>query len=139
MTKRRGAVQLIEYNSLILGSQIREAGGQAQVTAIIGDDLVGLVEALGAALKESPDLVLVLSGSSAGSHDFTAAALRQLGDVLVHGIAVRPGHPVVMGHGIGYSRHRCARLPGQRRPHRRATGDAADSALAGIGPTRSHE
>ena len=89
--------QLIEYNSLILGSQIREAGGQARVTAIIGDDLGGLVDALEAALGAGPDLVLVLSGSSAGSRDFTAAALRQLGEVLVHGIAVRPGHPVVIG------------------------------------------
>ena len=93
--------QLIEYNSLILGSQIREAGGQATVTEIIGDDLAGLVAALDAALNEGPDLVLVLSGSSAGSHDFTAAALRQLGEVLVHGIAVRPGHPVVMGMAAG--------------------------------------
>ena len=92
---RRG--QLIEYNSLILGSQIREAGGLARITEIIGDDREGLVDALDAALGEAPDLVLALSGSSAGSHDFTAGALRQLGEVLVHGIAVRPGHPVIIG------------------------------------------
>ena len=38
-----------------------------------------------------------LSGSSAGARDFTAAAIEALGDLLVHGIAVRPGHPVIIG------------------------------------------
>ena len=89
--------QLIEYNSLILSAQIREAGGEARVTAIVGDDLERLREALGEALAEVPDLILVLSGSSAGAHDYTAAAVAHLGEVLVHGIAVRPGHPVIIG------------------------------------------
>ena len=39
----------------------------------------------------------MLSGSSAGAHDFTAAAIGELGELLLHGIAVRPGHPVVIG------------------------------------------
>ena len=89
--------QLTEYNSLILSGQIREAGGEAQVTDIIGDDLTQLTAALQSALAESTDLILVLSGSSAGAHDFTAAALANIGQVLVHGIAVRPGHPVIIG------------------------------------------
>ena len=89
--------QLTEYNSLILSGQIRETGGEAQVTAIVGDDVALLTETLQSALAEAPDLILVLSGSSAGAHDFTAAALSSLGDVLVHGIAVRPGHPVIIG------------------------------------------
>ena len=89
--------QLTEYNSLILGGQIREAGGQAQVMPIVGDDVERLTEALRSALADSPELVLILSGSSAGARDFTAAALDKLGETLVHGIAVRPGHPVIIG------------------------------------------
>ncbi len=89
--------QLIEYNSLILGAQIREAGGEANVTEIVGDSLDDLGGALQAALDSAPDLILVLSGSSAGSHDFTAGAIEELGELLVHGIAVRPGHPVIIG------------------------------------------
>ena len=89
--------QLIEYNSLILGGQIREAGGEATTSKIVDDTLDALRAALGAALDSSPDLVLVLSGSSAGSHDFTAGAISELGELLVHGIAVRPGHPVIIG------------------------------------------
>ena len=93
--------QLTEYNSLILSGQAREAGGEAQVSDIIGDDEALLRQALAGALAEEPDLILALSGSSAGAHDFTAAAIRTLGEVLVHGIAVRPGHPVIIGMAAG--------------------------------------
>lgn len=89
--------QLIEYNSLILRSQIREAGGEATTSEIVGDSLGDLRSALQDALGSAPELVLVLSGSSAGSHDFTAGAIEELGELLVHGIAVRPGHPVIIG------------------------------------------
>lgn len=89
--------QLIEYNSLVLGAQIREAGGEAKVMEIVGDDLPALCRAMQAAIKDQPDLILALSGSSAGSHDFTADAIDRLGAVYVHGIAVRPGHPVIIG------------------------------------------
>jgi putative molybdopterin biosynthesis protein len=44
------------------------------------------------------DLVLVLAGSSAGRDDYTAAVIGQVGAETVHGVAVRPGHPVVLGH-----------------------------------------
>ena len=89
--------QLIEYNSLILGSQIRQAGGEASGTNIVGDDENELRRALTNAIASEPDLILILSGSSAGSHDFTAQAINALGELLVHGIAVRPGHPVIIG------------------------------------------
>ena len=94
-TPRRG--QLIEYNSLMLGAQIREAGGEVKVMDIVGDDLPALRRAMQAAIKDQPDLILVLSGSSAGSRDFTADVIGELGEVYVHGIAVRPGHPVIIG------------------------------------------
>ncbi len=89
--------QLIEYNSLILSSQIREAGGEASVSGIVGDDEKELRDALTDAIASEPDLILILSGSSAGSRDFTAQAIDALGELLVHGVAVRPGHPVIIG------------------------------------------
>ena len=45
----------------------------------------------------SHDLVIVNAGSSAGSEDFTARIVQELGRLLVHGIAIRPGHPVILG------------------------------------------
>lgn len=94
-TPKRG--QLIEYNSLMLDAQIRAAGGESEVLEIVGDDFNALRRRIQAAVKIQPNLILVLSGSSAGSHDFTADVIGELGDVYVHGIAVRPGHPVIIG------------------------------------------
>ena len=92
-----GRGQLTEYNSLMLAAQIEGAGGTASIGDIIGDDPAALTAALRAALDDKPQLILLLSGSSAGARDFSAAAISQLGEVLVHGIAVRPGHPVIIG------------------------------------------
>ncbi|MCY3716602.1 MAG: molybdopterin biosynthesis protein [Chloroflexi bacterium] len=92
-----GRGQLTEYNSLMLAAQINQAGGAASISDIIGDDPDELTAALNAALDEESQLILLLSGSSAGAQDFSAAAISRLGDVLVHGIAVRPGHPVIIG------------------------------------------
>jgi len=89
--------QIIEYNSLVLRAQVIEAGGKAKIADIMPDDRIQLRQALKQAVEERPDLVLVLSGSSAGSRDFTAHIIREVGKLLVHGVAVRPGHPVIIG------------------------------------------
>jgi len=43
------------------------------------------------------DLILINAGSSAGSEDFSSKVIEKLGEVYVHGVAVRPGHPVILG------------------------------------------
>jgi putative molybdopterin biosynthesis protein len=91
------AGQIIEYNSLVLAAQIEQAGGRVTKLAIQPDKHDSLKNALQEALSQKPDLILMLSGSSAGSKDFTASIIQESGQVLVHGIAVRPGHPVIMG------------------------------------------
>lgn len=91
------AGELIEYNSLILSGQITETGGVPTVLDIVPDEYQQILHCVAEAVKESPDLILVLSGSSAGSRDFTAHVIQELGNLLVHGIAVRPGHPVIIG------------------------------------------
>ncbi len=87
---------IIEYNSLVLAAQISQWGGQATRWPIVPDEF----EAIRAAVRQAAaehDLVLVNAGSSAGSKDYTADVVRALGQVLVHGVAVRPGHPVILG------------------------------------------
>ena len=54
-------------------------------------------QAIQQAIEQQPDLILVLSGSSAGSKEYTASIIREMGELLVHGVAVRPGHPVIIG------------------------------------------
>ncbi|MEW5989649.1 MAG: molybdopterin-binding protein, partial [Chloroflexota bacterium] len=88
--------QIIEYNSLVLAAQVSAWGGLPTRWPIVPDHF----EAIRAAVLEaapSHDLVLVNAGSSAGSEDYTAHVVRSLGTLLVHGVAVRPGHPVILG------------------------------------------
>jgi putative molybdopterin biosynthesis protein len=90
------AGEIVEFNSLVLSGQVQTWGGEPTCFPIIADDRKKLKKALARASKDH-DLVLVIAGSSAGSEDFTASAIADLGQVLVHGIAVRPGHPVILG------------------------------------------
>ncbi len=88
--------QILEYNSLMLAAQVEGWGGTATRLPIVPDDLKRITKAMAQAARNH-DLVLVNAGSSAGAEDFTAPAVESLGDLLVHGVAVRPGHPVVLG------------------------------------------
>ncbi|MEZ4635906.1 MAG: molybdopterin biosynthesis protein [Caldilineaceae bacterium] len=87
---------IIEYNSLMLGAQAEEAGCIVTRWPIVVDNYDKLRDAVAEALADH-DLVAVNAGSSAGSEDFTSAVVQELGELRVHGIAVRPGHPVVLG------------------------------------------
>lgn len=87
---------IIEYNSVVLAAQVNAWGGQAVRYPITPDDFERLCQAAQRAADES-DLVLINAGSSAGSEDFTARVVEALGQLLVHGVAVRPGHPVIIG------------------------------------------
>lgn len=91
---RRG--DIIEYNSLVLAGQVRDWGGEPQRFPIIPDDLEKIRAQVQAA-AEYNDLILLNAGSSAGAEDFSAQVIAALGQVLVHGVAVRPGHPVILG------------------------------------------
>ena len=87
---------IIEYNSLVLASQVNQWGGQASRLPITPDDFPLICQRVQEAAA-SHDLVLINAGSSAGSEDFTARVVASLGRLLVHGVAVRPGHPVILG------------------------------------------
>ena len=87
---------IIEFNSLMLGAMIVEWGGGATRWQAIPDDCECLKQTIHEALATS-DIVVINAGSSAGSEDYTARAIADLGQLVVHGVAVRPGHPVVLG------------------------------------------
>jgi len=91
-----GPGQIHEYNSLVLASQVKAWGGTPTRLPIVADDLESITHAIEQASADH-DLVLVNAGSSAGLEDFTASVVGTLGEVLVHGVALRPGHPVILG------------------------------------------
>ena len=87
---------ITESNSLMLAAMIDEWGAEAARLQPVPDDL-SQVKAAVLKATETSDIVVVNAGSSAGSEDYTAAAVEELGELLVHGVALRPGHPVVLG------------------------------------------
>ena len=87
---------IIEYNSLILAAQVKVWGGEPVRYPITPDDFEQIKQRVMEAAK-SNDLILLNAGSSAGSEDFSALVVKDLGQLLVHGVAVRPGHPVILG------------------------------------------
>lgn len=87
---------IVEYNSIVLGAMAEEWGCTVNRLAPVPDDFDQIRAALVAALADH-DLVVINAGSSAGSEDFTARVIADLGQVAVHGIAIRPGHPTILG------------------------------------------
>jgi putative molybdopterin biosynthesis protein len=90
------AGDIIEYNSLVLAAQVNAWGGLAMRYPVTPDDFESICRRVKEAKAEN-DLILLNAGSSAGSEDFSARVITALGELLVHGVAVRPGHPVILG------------------------------------------
>ncbi len=88
--------EILDTNSLMLAEQAREVGCEARVTDIVADDPGQITDALIEAAADA-DLVILIAGSSAGRGDYTARVVGAAGTLAVHGVAVRPGHPVVLG------------------------------------------
>jgi putative molybdopterin biosynthesis protein len=88
--------QIIEYNSIVLAAQVQNWGGLPTRWPIVPDEFEAIQTAVRQA-AQNHDLILLNAGSSAGSEDYTAHVVQSLGQLLVHGVAVRPGHPVILG------------------------------------------
>ncbi|HDN04965.1 MAG TPA: molybdopterin biosynthesis protein [Chloroflexi bacterium] len=90
------AGDIIEYNSIVLAAQVKEWGGEATRIENTPDDYQRIKSEVIKAARDH-DLVLLVAGSSAGSEDYSAQIVAECGELLVHGVAVRPGHPVILG------------------------------------------
>lgn len=90
------AGDILEYNSLVMAAQIKNMGGEPTRYPITKDDFDLICERVAEA-AQTHDLVLLNAGSSAGAEDFSSRVVDKLGTLLVHGVAVRPGHPVILG------------------------------------------
>lgn len=86
---------IIESNSRMFENMVNVAGGIGHRFPPIIDDYQQIRDQVSAAV-DTHDMVIVNAGSSAGTEDFTVHVLRELGEVLVHGVAVKPGKPVIL-------------------------------------------
>lgn len=89
--------EIIEYNSLVLAGLVRECNGIPIVYGIVPDIEENIREALKKAIESEAHVVIINAGSSAGSKDFTAGIINEMGEVLVHGVGMMPGKPTILG------------------------------------------
>lgn len=88
--------EILESNGTLLAGLVSQWGAVGEIGPITPDDYSLLQERLGQALDKS-DLVLINAGSSAGREDYTARLVAERGQLLTHGVAIKPGKPVVLG------------------------------------------
>lgn len=90
--------QIRDSNSYNLEGLITQAGGEPVRQGIIPDEYARLRETLEAAIKDCA-LVLMTGGSSVGVADLTAKVINDAGKpgVLVHGVSIKPGKPLIVG------------------------------------------
>ncbi len=90
--------QIRDVNSYAISGLVSRAGGIPLRRGIVRDDHDALLTAAGAALDEA-DCLVISAGSSVSTRDLTADVINLLGSpgVLVHGIALRPGKPAILG------------------------------------------
>ena len=91
-----GKGEIIEFNSVIFSSMLADWQAEAKIYDIVRDKKEFLKDAVMTAVGEC-DVVLVLAGSSAGRDDYTSSIITELGQVIYHGIAIKPGKPAVLG------------------------------------------
>lgn len=87
--------KIIESNSRMFAAMVLEYNGIPKRYDIVKDDYELLKKKIKEAVEEN-DLVIVNAGSSAGSEDHTVKVLRDLGEVVIHGVATKPGKPVIL-------------------------------------------
>ncbi|MEW6388682.1 MAG: gephyrin-like molybdotransferase Glp [Thermodesulfobacteriota bacterium] len=97
VSEKPGPAQVRDANAHLLAAQVEEGGGLPALWGIVPDDFPALKEALAAALPEA-DLILISGGSSVGARDLTLKVIQDLpgAEILVHGVALRPGKPTIL-------------------------------------------
>ncbi len=87
---------IVEFNSSIFSAMLTQWGAVPRTFPIVPDQKEAILAAVREAL-DSCDIVLLNAGSSAGREDWSAAVIREVGEVLYHGIAIKPGKPAILG------------------------------------------
>ena len=87
---------ILEFNGSIFSAMVRQWGAEAKIYPIVPDKFEKIRDMVEKASKEC-DMVLLNAGSSAGREDHSARVIRELGEVLYHGIAMKPGKPAILG------------------------------------------
>jgi putative molybdopterin biosynthesis protein len=93
---RPGPGQVVESNTVMAQVFLSQMGADCTRYPIVRDDPDLIRKSLRAAAEEN-DLVIISAGSSAGTRDYTEDVIRSLGTLIFHGVAIKPGKPVMLG------------------------------------------
>jgi putative molybdopterin biosynthesis protein len=88
---------VLETNAYVLEKMIAACGGQAMRHERVMDDLDRIRQTVAEAVAGDVDMVMTIGGSSAGSEDYSLPVLQDLGKMLVHGVTIMPGKPLILG------------------------------------------
>jgi len=88
--------KIIDSNSRVIEGLLLELGCEPTVYPTAFDDKAILTEAIRKGISEN-DFFITIAGSSAGSKDFTVHIIEELGEVVIHGVAIKPGKPTILG------------------------------------------
>jgi molybdenum cofactor synthesis domain-containing protein len=88
--------QVVESNMYMAASYLEALGARCNRYPVVPDDPDLIREAMVRGIAEN-DLLIASAGSSKGTRDYTAAIIEELGEVLVHGVAIKPAKPVIIG------------------------------------------
>ncbi len=88
--------QVLESNSYVLGNLVNTYGGEFTKHPVLPDDTDQIRKAVQNGVDDGYDIVLTIGGSSAGAKDLAKLVFESLGEVLVHGVTIMPGKPILM-------------------------------------------
>lgn len=88
--------KIIDSNSRMFEAMATQAGAMCERYKPIEDDFLLIKQTVADACEKS-DIVIIGAGSSAGTEDYTRQVIEELGQVLFHGVSIKPGKPVVLG------------------------------------------
>ena len=88
--------QVVESNTLMAEAMLGALGATCTRYPMVKDDPVHIKKTVQQAVREN-DFVIISAGSSAGTKDYTADVIAELGEVLIHGVAIKPGKPAIIG------------------------------------------
>lgn len=88
--------KVIESNMVMAAAYLEGLGANCTKSAIVPDEPDAIRESIAAAVATS-EIIVVSAGSSKGTKDYTADIIGELGEVLIHGVAIKPARPVIIG------------------------------------------
>lgn len=88
--------KIIEFNGTVFANFVKEWGGEPALHPIVKDE-PEMIKSVLLDAAETADIIVINAGSSAGSKDYTVHIIAEIGTVFTHGVAARPGKPVILG------------------------------------------